>query len=178
MWLCMNDAFFSVVSSDDPNKLQVRARNKSHLETVFPTHEITEWPHRDYRFRIFVDRAEVAQLIAQRLMSINYTNFKNSVADKNLAHSYSEVWGTMYDYGLSLEMGKRGKFDWKDYESHGNRFDSFFDDTNAWFADEPTATSKIEPKPRKAWYVPEYDNRPRQKPFKPSIEAFRRGKGK
>lgn len=179
MWLCMNDSFFSVVSSDDPNKLQVRARNKAHLETVFPNHEITEWPQRDYRFRVFVDRAEVAQLIARRLMDINYTNFKSSVAEKPLALSYSEVWGTMMDYGMSLELGNRrgrgqSKFDWKDYESHDNRFDSFWDDTNAWFADEPTAEIKVEHKPRKVWYVPEH----RPQPIKPSIKAYNRGKRK
>jgi hypothetical protein len=177
----MNDSFFSVVSSDEPDKLQVRARNKAHLETVFPSHEITEWPNRDYRFRIFVDRAEVAQLIAQRLMSIDYTNFKNSVAEKPLAHAYSEVWGTMMDYGMSLELeNRRGrgqvKFDWKDDYSRGNRFDSFWDDTNAWFADEPTSEIKVEPKPRKVWYVPEH--RPQPNPVKPSIKAYNRGKRK
>lgn len=100
MWICLNNAFLSIVSKgDDDNKLCVRARKRSHIAEIFPevSSEIIESKDADYRFRVFIDRETVAKVIAVELKNISYDNFKNSVADKKLARAYGNIWAIMYD---------------------------------------------------------------------------------
>lgn len=98
MWICMNDGFLSVVHKDGaPNEMCVRARRKEHLERVFPGAKIIETKGNDYRFRAFIDKNEVAKVIADRITNIDYTNFKDSVKEKDMKKLYGEVWSTMYD---------------------------------------------------------------------------------
>ena len=99
MWICLSDAFLSIVNSDrDPTVLMVRARRRGDIEAVFgPSVEVTTLPQRDYQFRAFIRRDIVGTVIAQALMEIDYCNFKGSVRDKNLAHSYHEVWDIMQE---------------------------------------------------------------------------------
>jgi hypothetical protein len=98
MWLCMNDAFLSIVadpkSSDD---LVVRARRRGDCEAVFPGYAVQEIPARDYQFRTRVPRDVVAAVIAMQLGNIDYGNFKASVFDLNLARAYARVWAVMAD---------------------------------------------------------------------------------
>ena len=94
MWFCMNDGFMSVVADkNDPARLMVRARRKSDLLNIFgPDAEIVETPDADYRWRVFVGRAEFKALIDARIDGIQYTNFKNSVKDHDLHELYSDFW--------------------------------------------------------------------------------------
>ena len=96
MWICLNDAFFSIVASDrDPAVLTVRARRKGDLEKCFPGHAVHSWPGRDYAFRAFVPREVVSATIAERIEAIGYTNFKDSVEDDRLHDAYMDVWVAM-----------------------------------------------------------------------------------
>lgn len=118
MWVCLNDAFLSIVEdTENKNQLVIRARRREHLEKVFPEKEIVKLKDRDYKYRVFADRVDVAMVIAKRVLNINYANFKNSVEDKDLKDAYKDVWGTMY--GLQVDRGfhyhnfrpsKRGKW--------------------------------------------------------------------
>ncbi len=99
MWICLNNAFVSVVQHTK-DKLVVRARRKSHLTALFPDGKIIETMDRDYRFRIFVDRKEFAALIAEKIANIDYTNFKDSTKDKSLHDMYLNWWGDHYDLQL------------------------------------------------------------------------------
>lgn len=100
MWICANNAFLSIVNSDqDPTVLMVRARRKGDIEATFgtavPNLQVTTLPGRDYQFRAFIARETVGEVIAKALVNIDYGNFKNSVKDRYLHDAYAQVWGVM-----------------------------------------------------------------------------------
>ncbi|MCS6810079.1 MAG: hypothetical protein NZ694_02270 [Tepidimonas sp.] len=105
MWICLNDAFLSIVAKDcPPDSLLVRARRKGDIERVFPGYPVRESLHTDYRYRAVVPREVVAETIAQRLREVDYGNFKASVADDDLHDAYARVWGVMF----GLQSRRRG----------------------------------------------------------------------
>lgn len=98
MWILLNDADLSVVRDRTArNRLLVRSRTRGSLERLFPRFRkrIRETPAADYRFRLSVSPPVVGALIAERLVSIDYDNFKNSVTDRDRHDAYLEVWGAM-----------------------------------------------------------------------------------
>lgn len=99
MWLCLNDAFFSIVDPGDaapPGSngtcLLVRARIKGDLERYFPEAEILEDAGTDYRYRVIIKRAYVYELVTDSVTKINYTNFKDSVDSNTLLDLYHQFW--------------------------------------------------------------------------------------
>jgi hypothetical protein len=99
MWICLNDAFFSVVAHrDKPNVLLVRARNREHLEKYFPGELINELHDADYRYRVEVYRRRFAAMIATKIDDIDYPNFKNSVKESLLSKLYNSFWGLHWNY--------------------------------------------------------------------------------
>ena len=99
MWIAMNDSFVSIVDNGQgpEGTLTVRARAKSDLVALgfMPI----ETPSRDYPFRAFVPRERVAKIIADRLSSINYGNFKGSVGDRDRHDAYYDIWSAMFRFG-------------------------------------------------------------------------------
>src|SRR4051812_38801979 len=96
MWICLNDAFLSIVAHyDDPDKLLVRARVKGHIEAVFPGYKVYTRAGSDYLYRADVLRDAVAQVMRERIMNIDYTNFKDSVKDHKLHDAYAGFWTIM-----------------------------------------------------------------------------------
>ena len=97
MWLCMNDAFLSVVADrNDEGNLLVRARVKGHIEKVFPKAKTFTSNDSDYMYRAFIDREDVAIAVYERLMEVEYDNFKSSVKNRPLHDAYLKVWHIMY----------------------------------------------------------------------------------
>ena len=92
MWICLNDAFVSVVASDKPNELKIRARKKEHLRKLFPLAEILTTDRTDYRFRVFVTKELFTKVLINRLEKIDYGNFKNSVKEDALHDLYLDFW--------------------------------------------------------------------------------------
>lgn len=117
MWICMSDAFLSVVQvRGNPDLLMVRSRKRSHLEKLFPNEEIGVSSDSDYRFRVFVERKVVAKIMADQVNGIAYTNFKNSVREKKLREMYSRWWADHYDYQISeIEEDK-----WRELYENGD----------------------------------------------------------
>ena len=96
MWLCLNNAFLSIVDKDcAPDELLVRARRDGDIERVFPKAEVEVTLGNDYRCRARIKRADVAAAIAQRVMNIDYSNFKGSTKDKLLHDAYMGVWSAI-----------------------------------------------------------------------------------
>ena len=100
MWLFASNGFLSVVA--DPNKqdtLIVRSREKGVIEHFFPKAEVVKRPERDYLYRAFLPRELVAKVVAEYVLSIEYTNYKNSIPlDKNNYHNAChKVWHVMAD---------------------------------------------------------------------------------
>ena len=93
-WLCFNDAFLSVVNHrSDQGLLVVRARRAEHLRNIFGSNaEIRVTHDRDYKYRTVADRKAVAKIIASRIETINYGNFKDSVKSDRLHDLYAEFW--------------------------------------------------------------------------------------
>jgi hypothetical protein len=115
MWLCLNNAFLSIVANPaDAATLLVRARRKGDIEAVFGENvEVVTLAKRDYQFRAFLPRDVVATAVGEALKAIDYPNFKNSVDDDALHGAYAKVWGVMADlqeippYGSEPRKGLR-----------------------------------------------------------------------
>lgn len=107
MWLITNFGFFSVVSKPDDAEGQtvtVRARVKADLlalrENYIPSlGPILEHAGTDYRYRAKVPRSDLAIALLHIGLDIDYSNFKNSVAERQGAarsHLYHKVWKDLY----------------------------------------------------------------------------------
>lgn len=97
MWIFMNDSFVSAVAiTDKPNYLKVRARFRQDLERLFPDYEIHESTVTDYPFRCIVTKQEFADLMHQKIMDIDYYNFKDSARSRSRAKVYGHVWYEMF----------------------------------------------------------------------------------
>lgn len=97
MWLCLSNAFFSIVSpsnlKSDEDVLLVRARRKGDIERIFPGSKVNRTPGRDYLYRAKISRTLVAETIAKHVTeNVFYTNFKNSVENDELHDAYSAFW--------------------------------------------------------------------------------------
>lgn len=98
MWLCVSNAFLSIVDkAEDPTCLMVRARVKGHIEAVFPRAKVMRTPGNDYLFRAEVPREIVATTVFDRIMAIDYDNFKNSVHDHAYHGALNRVWHVLAD---------------------------------------------------------------------------------
>lgn len=99
MWLCFNNAFVSAVADrNDPGRLMVRARRREHLANLFGDEaDIVENAGSDYKYRVFVDRSVLADIINKTLMNLKYDNFKNSVEDDTLHDLYADFWQLHYE---------------------------------------------------------------------------------
>lgn len=96
MWLCLNNAFLSVVEPEkNSTHLRVRARRQGDIEAIFPDAEVKKTPGRDYLFRAEIEREKVAEAVAAQICGINYGNFKNSVRDNKLHDAYAAFWSIM-----------------------------------------------------------------------------------
>lgn len=103
MWICDNEGFVSIVADrGNPDRLLVRARRKEDLEavlkSVLPTVEIFSDKGADYKWRAFVDRKTVASIVANRILDIEYDNFKNSVKNDELHDLYAGFWEDHWKY--------------------------------------------------------------------------------
>jgi hypothetical protein len=101
MWIFLSDAFLSVVADrDEPEgeRLLVRARREGDIERVFPEADVTTTPAADYRFRAWLPRERVAEVLMQQVEHLAYANFKSSIRD----HAYHEAamgaWSVMHRY--------------------------------------------------------------------------------
>ena len=99
MWISLNDGFLSIVRNNNDDKtLLVRARTQEHLDSVFPDCESWYDGKADYPFRAYIRRKDVAALLANRILSIDYPNFKASVDDYTLMSAYAKVWEIMRNH--------------------------------------------------------------------------------
>lgn len=99
MWLCLSDAFLSIVQKDcKPSELLVRARRKGDIERVFGKRvRVTEYDKSDYRFRAVLPKGDVVAAMTREIARVNYPNFKNTVKDDDLHDAYMRVWSAMAD---------------------------------------------------------------------------------
>ena len=112
MWIFLNNAFFSVVQDKAKPKLLVcRARVKGDLEKLFPQYRVFTSEYTDYRYRCFITRDDLKDLLTKQVDDLDYENFKDSVKEKDRKKYYSEVWGVMWDWQDELYPSKL----WQEY---------------------------------------------------------------
>ena len=68
------------------------------IEEVFPSPVVMEKPYADYRSRAWLPRAEETQALSHYVEDLDYSNFKNSVEDKDRIRPLMRVWTTMHEY--------------------------------------------------------------------------------
>ena len=96
MWIFLNDSFLSIVDkAKTAGCLVVRARKAGDIERVFPKAEVVSGKGTDYQFRAEVPREDVAKAISDRVMNIDYPNFKSSVKEQKRHDGYMGVWSAM-----------------------------------------------------------------------------------
>lgn len=99
MWICLPNAFMSIVQDkNDSNRLVARARASSHLYSVFGSKaNVIETTDSDYRYRVFLTREEMAMVLSDLLLDVDYDNFKakTGTVDPDLAEMYGKWW---YDH--------------------------------------------------------------------------------
>ena len=101
MWLFTSKSFLSVVSDkENPtgDRLLVRSRIMGDIEEVFPSPVVMEKPYADCRFRAWLPRTEVIQALSHYGDDLDYSNFKNSVEDKDRIRPLMRVWTTMHEH--------------------------------------------------------------------------------
>lgn len=104
MWVFLSNSFLSIVKlrSLPKGRLLVRARRRCDISKVFPKTKIIRTPGRDYAWRAVVSQKIVAAVLADQVMAIDYSNFKDSVgARDNARHAaYLRVWSAMEQFQL------------------------------------------------------------------------------
>ena len=99
MWICLNDAFLSIVSDrTQPDRLLVRTRRRGDIERVFANALANENAGTDYRYRTHLPRATVANTLSAGIAEIGYPNVKASVSDTERHAAYFHLWDVMYRY--------------------------------------------------------------------------------
>lgn len=97
MWIFLPKSFISVVQKPgDTDTLTVRARIKGDIESVFPQAKVEVDQGTDYKYRARVPRDEVAQVLHDQVMNLDWSNFKGAVKAKKRRDAYMNVWSAMY----------------------------------------------------------------------------------
>ena len=100
MWLYVSNGFLSIVAhrnqSDD---LIVRARNPTHITSLFPNAQVVHMPTADYPYRTILRRNFVEETVACYVKNIGYDNFKASIDDFEYHDACIDIWRTMWTYG-------------------------------------------------------------------------------
>lgn len=108
MWVFLNNAMLSIVAHKEKHGvLHVRARVKGDIEKVFPNVEVLETPNGDYQFRADVPRNVLCHALINKVHDIDYTNFKNSVKDRERHDVYFKVWQAMYDWQYRIRSRRK-----------------------------------------------------------------------
>ena len=97
MWIFLPKSFISVVQKPgDTDVLTVRARIKGDIESVFPQAKVEVNQGTDYKYRARLPRDEVAQVLHDQVMNLDWSNFKGAVKAKKRHDAYMNAWSAMY----------------------------------------------------------------------------------
>lgn len=108
MWIASTSGFYSIVQHRDfPDQVLIRARVKKDLESIFDPSRIVFTPDGDYQYRVFLNKAEAGKIFLDKMMKIDYSNFKNHVAQnpeqRDKLDAYHEIWRVMWDYSTNQQ---------------------------------------------------------------------------
>lgn len=109
MWIVLNDAFLSIVETKNPECLSVRARVDGDIENVFgDKYKVHKIKFRDYAFRAFIPRRVVAKVLSDRVIGINYGNFKDSInpKEKDRKDMAYAIWNASANFQIGRGYGE------------------------------------------------------------------------
>jgi|GEM_PF-1655581 len=100
MWIVTEHGFFSfVVDRKDPTQVHLRARIREDLERNFPDAEVYEKPGADYLFRAKVSKADVAERMAELILTADITgHFKDEVNRRAARPEHGSRSSAMYAF--------------------------------------------------------------------------------
>jgi hypothetical protein len=104
MWIFTKHGFYSVVEDrDNADLLLVRARVEGDIEKYFRDAVVYYTPEHDYAYRAHVSRREVAAVMAQTVLGVDYPNFKSGIADHRRGGFYVQIWNILWDMQRALK---------------------------------------------------------------------------
>ena len=90
------DGFFSLVQDrNDTKMLVVRSRVKGDIERYWPDANVKMTPNADYLFRAHINKADVAKVMREAILDIDYDNYKDNISDHDRGVWYFRVWEAM-----------------------------------------------------------------------------------
>ena len=96
MWIMLNDSFFSIVKKDcADDELRVYARRPNDIQQTFGEIQVQENPDNDYRYSAIVKKTLVNKALNERINTIDYGDFEESIQGNDLQRAYSGVWRDM-----------------------------------------------------------------------------------
>lgn len=99
MWIFLNTGFISVVQDrNNSERVIVRSRRPEVLVRLFPKEKILINREADYRYRVFVRRAQLGAAVCREIIGIDYPNFKDSVRDSEARGLYHAIWELGLEY--------------------------------------------------------------------------------
>ena len=98
MWVFTNHGFYSIVKILDtnPEEFWIRSRRKEHLTTYFSEERIICTHATDYQYRVTINKEELIDIFTHLPQEIDYTNFKDSIQDKELKDAAHYVWHDIF----------------------------------------------------------------------------------
>jgi hypothetical protein len=111
------------IEAGDNREMQIRARCAGHLaalrrhfpqlgETVFLGMGVA-----DFQFRVYITRADLAEMMASLTMDIDYVQFKKgAIKDHRLYKVLSDMWSVLlnaYPEGSSYDTLANKKYGWR-----------------------------------------------------------------
>ena len=128
MWVFTNHGFYSIVRILDtnPEKYWVRSRRKEHLTTYFSEERIIYTHATDYQYRVTINKEELIDIFTNLPQEIDYTNFKDSIHDKELKDAAHYVWHDIFGVlderkgTMGISQEERTRSPSKNRESNGS----------------------------------------------------------
>lgn len=155
MWTFFEDGTFysAVVDRDDKDWMVVRTRDRRSIDRLASfwekQPEILEIKG-DYRFRVWITRAEWQEFVDSHIQDAKATNFKSQVSrnvgyneNREILDALHDIWSVMYDFQTKMRQketraskGKKFnddlKSDWHGYSTFKSMDDEEWDDYIAW----------------------------------------------
>ncbi|MCQ9378815.1 hypothetical protein [Methyloversatilis sp. XJ19-49] len=127
MWVFLNNAFVSIVQHrEDSGLLLVRGRTDGDVQRFMGAHmpegvKVERTPRADYLFRAVVPRESVDAAMQSAVRSIDYPNFKDSVAEEARHHAYTACWSAMYRLQVSQDVVQKARTIAEGYDETSER---------------------------------------------------------
>lgn len=113
MWLATKFGFYSIVDSEEYNKIVIRGRKISDIKNLIDSVEslknckLVITRRSDYLCRIYVNMRQLADVMSLLIINLDYSNFKDMIYankdQKDKSSYYTRIWSVMYEYQYATD---------------------------------------------------------------------------